>query len=189
MSDPRGRQEADTCVTPSGGLNVALSPHLDSSRSHTVRPDRAVTVARHEEASAQLAAASRDAETFFRQYRGWLLAYCTSRLGSRDEAEDALQSVYVNAWRALQRGATPRHPGAWLFAVARNVCHERLRARSQRSSRELPYEPEMLAKVAAPAPAPAPVGQLADQPAAVGALPENQNRALLLRALLGLSYD
>ena len=129
-----------------------------------------------------------DADDYFRRYGPWLLAYCTSRLGSRDEAEDALQSAYLNAWRALQRGATPRHPAAWLFAVTRNVCHEKLRSRWQRSSHEEPYEPQELAGVAAAPPSP-PVSQLTELTAAVAALPPNQRRALLLREWRGLPYD
>jgi DNA-directed RNA polymerase specialized sigma24 family protein len=36
-----------------------------------------------------------------------VLAYCQRRLGSRAEAEDALQTVFLYAHRALRRGVVP----------------------------------------------------------------------------------
>ncbi len=58
-----------------------------------------------------------------------LLTFCRHMLGSRQDAEDALQQVLLDAFRALRRGDRPERPRAWLFAIARNRCTSMLRAR------------------------------------------------------------
>ena len=69
------------------------------------------------------AAVSGDAEAFGRlveRHAGWLLARISSRLGSRETAEDLLQEVFLAAWERL---ATLRDPGrfpAWLRSIADN---------------------------------------------------------------------
>ncbi|HVD10679.1 MAG TPA: RNA polymerase sigma factor, partial [Gaiellaceae bacterium] len=130
---------------------------------------------------------SHDAEQFFREYAGGIYRYCVRRLGSPEEAEDALQVVYLNAWRAMKRGTIPRTPSAWLLTVAENVCHSKLRARQRRTSFERTCEPGELADLApARAEAGDGVGELSS---ALAGLPENQRKALLLREWRGLSYD
>jgi DNA-directed RNA polymerase specialized sigma24 family protein len=61
-----------------------------------------------------------------------VFAFCVNRLGSRDEAEDAVQSTFLNAHRALQRGVTPEVEIAWLFKIAHNVCLTRRRSSHRR---------------------------------------------------------
>ena len=69
------------------------------------------------------AAASGDAEAFGRLvegHAGWLLARVSSRLGSRETAEDLLQEIFLAAWERL---GTLRDPGrfpAWLRSIADN---------------------------------------------------------------------
>ena len=69
------------------------------------------------------AAASGDAGAFGRlveEHAGWLLARISSRLGSRETAEDLLQEVFLAAWERL---GTLRDPGrfpAWLRSIADN---------------------------------------------------------------------
>ena len=69
------------------------------------------------------AAASGDAEAFGRLvegHAGWLLARITSRLGSRDTAEDLLQEVFLAAWEGLATLRTPGRFPAWLRSIADN---------------------------------------------------------------------
>jgi RNA polymerase sigma factor (sigma-70 family) len=63
-----------------------------------------------------------------RYYRG-LLAFCRHMLGSRHEAEDALQHSFASAYRALRRDDTAVELRPWLYTIARNRCLSALRSR------------------------------------------------------------
>ena len=69
-----------------------------------------------------------------RHHRG-ILALCRHMLGSREDAEDALQQTFASAFRALPSNRQPAHIKPWLYAIARNQCLTMLRAR-----RETPVE-------------------------------------------------
>ena len=75
--------------------------------------------------------AARATHLLYQQYGRQIFAYCLFRLGSREEAEDAVQATFLNALRSLQRGTVAHEPQAWLFRIARNVCCSR-RASSAR---------------------------------------------------------
>jgi RNA polymerase sigma factor (sigma-70 family) len=70
-----------------------------------------------------------------RYYRG-LLAFCGQMLGSRHEAEDALQHSFASAYRALRSGAGDIDLRPWLYTIARNRCLSVLRARRAQVSVE-----------------------------------------------------
>jgi RNA polymerase sigma factor (sigma-70 family) len=63
-----------------------------------------------------------------RYYRG-LLAFCGQMLGSRQEAEDALQHSFASAYRALRGGTGDIELRPWLYTIARNRCVSVHRAR------------------------------------------------------------
>lgn len=56
---------------------------------------------------------------------------CRLLLRNGHDAEDASQSVFLSAHRAITRGGAPRDAGAWLSAIARNECRGRVRDRMQ----------------------------------------------------------
>lgn len=60
-----------------------------------------------------------------------LHAYCRSMLAEPADAADAVQDTFVTAASRLAGLRDPDRLKAWLFAVARNECHRRLRARSR----------------------------------------------------------
>src|SRR5258705_12231412 len=70
-----------------------------------------------------------------RYYRG-LLAFCGHMLGSRQEAEDALQHSFASAYRALRGGAGDIGLRPWLYTIARNRCLSALRAQRPQVSVE-----------------------------------------------------
>jgi RNA polymerase sigma-70 factor (ECF subfamily) len=113
-----------------------------------------------------------------------VLSYCLWRLGKREDAEDAAQTTFLNAHRALSGGTTPESESSWLLTIAQNVCLARWRSQKCRPP-ELSAEPEALAAYAAPEHDHALVGYLQ---AALARLPEVQRRAFVLREWQGLSY-
>ncbi|MCA9311487.1 MAG: sigma-70 family RNA polymerase sigma factor [Phycisphaerales bacterium] len=63
-----------------------------------------------------------------------VLSICRRRLGS--DAEDATQETFVRAFRRLADLADAERLRPWLFAIARYVCLERLRASRRRHRHE-----------------------------------------------------
>jgi RNA polymerase sigma factor (sigma-70 family) len=69
-------------------------------------------------------------EVVFERHGPAILAFCRHMLGSREEAEDAVQHTFAAAYRDLQRaGEREIALKPWLFAIARNRCMSLLRAR------------------------------------------------------------
>lgn len=73
------------------------------------------------------------ARLLYERYANRILGFCLQQPESPADAEDAAQTTLLNAFRALQRDVVPTLEAAWLFAIARNVCHERRRAARRRS--------------------------------------------------------
>ncbi len=136
------------------------------------------------ESSATLEAAQ--AGLLYERYSSKILGYCRRRLPSREEAEDAVQHTFLNAYRSLRTGVVPHAEAAWLYKIAENVCHERRRSAWRRSRIEIVSDDgELREAVAAPAGEHDELAGLAD---ALAELTPNQRRAILLREWQGLSY-
>jgi RNA polymerase sigma-70 factor, ECF subfamily len=126
------------------------------------------------------------ATDLYERYASRLYGFCLHRLGSREEAEDAVQTTFLNAFRGLSRGVVPASESAWLFKIAENVCLSRHRAAFRRRRVEAPADLAAVEEtVAAPARADDELIPLED---ALAEMPEAQRRALLLREWQGLSY-
>src|SRR4029079_3821032 len=136
---------------------------------------------RESAASAEAAQAG----LLYQPYAGTLLAFCRSRLGSREEAEDAVQQTFLNAHRSLRKGTVPHAEAAWMFAIAANVCRERRRSAWRRSRIEVVSDDGRAAARAAPERAHEELSGVAD---ALAELTPNQRRAILMREWQGLSY-
>jgi RNA polymerase sigma factor (sigma-70 family) len=131
-------------------------------------------------------AASATAEQLFQEHSGWIYGYCLRVLRSPEEAEDALQTTYLNACRGLNRGTRPLVGSAWLLRIAQNVCFARLRSSGRRDRLERVQDIAILEEtVAAPERPPDDLIGLTD---ALCRLPERQRKAILLREWQGLSY-
>jgi RNA polymerase sigma-70 factor (ECF subfamily) len=125
------------------------------------------------------------AHTLFERHAGAIYGYCFNRLGGREEAEDAVQTTFLNAFRALRRGVVPEFEAAWLYKIAENVCRER--NRSARRRLEVVQDPSTI-DGAVPAAAQTGRDELFGLDAALERMPARQRRALLLREWRGLSY-
>ena len=124
-------------------------------------------------------------EEIYRRYADRLFRYCASILGSREEAEEAMQSVLFSAFGALREpGREVRQVRAWLYRIAHNRALDMLRRRRE-------AEP-LTGLEQSPAPRPddqaairADLAQLQRDLAALEPLPRS---ALVLRELGGLSH-
>jgi len=119
------------------------------------------------------------------RYRQRLLAYTRQMLpGSRQDAEDALQDVFVRAYSSLRSNDRELALRAWLYRVAHNRCIDELR-------RPAPA-PEMLEFVRAPSHDPIAEAEQRESLRRliedVRRLPDQQRSALLMRELSGMSY-
>ena len=115
-----------------------------------------------------------------------VLGLCRVLLRNTEEAEDAAQQTFVDAYRALLGGAVVRDDPAWLAAIARNECRARIVARVR--------EPLALSHVdlveAAGTSAPEEYEVLSgDVRRALSELPEQQRSAVVLRDIYGLRYS
>jgi RNA polymerase sigma factor (sigma-70 family) len=122
----------------------------------------------------------------YEQYANQIFRYCLHQLGSREEAEDAVQSTFLNAFRGIKRGVVPETESAWLFAIAHNVCLSRRRTSWRRGRIESPTDFDVVEELA-PAPSRR-ADELMGLQDVLEQMPENQRRAILLREWQGLSY-
>ena len=136
---------------------------------------------------AELAAAGdeRAFEVVYDRHHRALLGFCRHMVGSRDEAEDALQQTFLRAHRALVEHGPPDDLRPWLFTIARNRCLTLLAARragrrGRRPARE--HASGLGEEVQARA-------DLRAVVADVERLPDEQRAALVLAELADLSHD
>jgi RNA polymerase sigma-70 factor, ECF subfamily len=113
-------------------------------------------------------------ERLYREHRSRLVRLVERELHDHDDAEDVVQTAFLDAQRALDRGTVPREPRAWLATIALNTAH-RLRRR------RLNAEPlEEYAAQEAP--------EVSEIRAALESLPSEQRTAVVYRDVLGFSY-
>jgi RNA polymerase sigma-70 factor, ECF subfamily len=114
-------------------------------------------------------------ERLYREHRAGLVRLVERELHDHQDAEDVVQTAFLDAQRALERGTTPRHPRAWLAAIALNAGR---RLRRRRLNAELLEEYAVREASAVP-----------EIRAALASLPREQRAAVVYRDVLGLSYD
>jgi RNA polymerase sigma factor (sigma-70 family) len=120
------------------------------------------------------------------RYRQRLFAYTRQMLaGSRQDAEDALQDVFLRAYGALRADDRPVTLRAWLYRVAHNRCIDQLRRVTPAPADVLDVSRTPLHDPLAEAERREDLRRLVDD---VRRLPEQQRSALLMRELEGLSY-
>jgi len=133
-------------------------------------------------------AAAARADDLHRRYRRAILEYCVRRLRSREEGEDAAQTVFLNAYRSLGKGVEPQSERAWLFTIAAHVVSHRQRTNSRRLRFEVPVDVDDLAYLAV-APSLEDAPDLTGLVEGLSEMPALQRRAFLLREWRGLTYQ
>lgn len=124
-----------------------------------------------------------EAARLFGEHAEELLGFCWRQLGSRSEAEDAVQTTFLYALRGLRRGVVPECDAAWLTAIAKNVCHAQRRTRDRRGSLTSGRDLDDLCVAQ-------PVGDedgvLDGLQSALASIPETQRQAIVLREWRGV---
>ncbi|HVH50694.1 MAG TPA: RNA polymerase sigma factor, partial [Gaiellaceae bacterium] len=123
----------------------------------------------------------------YERYGRQIYAYCLHQLRSREEAEDAVQTTFLNAFRSLKGGAVTHAEQAWLYKIAQNVCTARRSSAARRLRLETPNDFDVLQETI-PAQNRESAVELIGLEDALEQMPENQRRAILLREWQGLSY-
>ena len=144
-------------------------------------------VGRATRVESQVAPEATATQDLYERYSGQLLGYCFNKLGSREEAEDAVQQTFLNAFRGLKRGIVPEAESAWLFKIAENVCLTRRRSSFRRGRVETPGDIQALQEYVA-APQRMGTDELIQLQKALVGMPATQRKAILLREWQGLSY-
>ncbi len=120
------------------------------------------------------------------EFSSRLFAYAMSMLRNREDAEDAVQTTFMNAYNSLVDGRLPRQEASWLFRIARNVCLNRIRTHTRKPAGSLDGIDVAASRG---------VEEQLDQHlhavalrTALERLPEQQRKAIVLRELQGASY-
>jgi RNA polymerase sigma factor (sigma-70 family) len=121
-------------------------------------------------------------EAIFDRYQRSILAFARHMLASAEEAEDAVQHTFIQAYDGIRRGDRELKLKAWLYTIARNRCLSVLRARREQTA-ELDDVPTAGLSDAVQQRA-----ELRDLLADLRQLPEDQRAALVLSELGDLSH-
>jgi RNA polymerase sigma factor (sigma-70 family) len=121
------------------------------------------------------------------RYQGRLLGFCRQMLGSTEDAEDVLQEVFVNAYRAMLADEREINLRPWLYRIARNRCLNQLRKPSADAQESMDMVPEV--EAASTAEKVHNREEFRQIISDVNKLPETQRSALLLREMDALSYE
>jgi RNA polymerase sigma factor (sigma-70 family) len=126
-------------------------------------------------------------ETIVDRYQGRLLGFCRQMLGCTEDAEDVLQEVFVNAYRAMLADEREINLRPWLYRIARNRCLNLLRKPTADAQESMDMVP--VVEAATTAEKVSNREEFRQLLTDVGKLPETQRSALLLREMDAMSYE
>ncbi|MEU6822682.1 sigma-70 family RNA polymerase sigma factor [Streptomyces atriruber] len=128
-------------------------------------------------------------EKLVRRHAPALLRLATRLLGSRTEAEDAVQESFVSAWRKVPEFRRDAQFGTWMHRIVTNRCLNVLRARRPAVDLGEVPEPQAPEHEASPARVAEAHAAVADLGKAMEGLSPEQRVCWVLRELNGLPYD
>lgn len=121
------------------------------------------------------------------RYRDRHARFAIRMLGSRDDAEDVLQSVFLRAYRSIGKCEDPARFGAWLHRIVINEC-KTFATRSAARERKLVRDETVLAATLDERVPPDPALR-AEIQRALARLPIDMREAFLLKHVEDLNYD
>ncbi|HEY6220109.1 MAG TPA: RNA polymerase sigma factor [Gemmatimonadaceae bacterium] len=125
--------------------------------------------------------------TLVARYRDRLGRYALHMLGSREDAEEALQDSFVRAYRSLARCDDPEKFGAWLFRILLNRCRT---SGARGSRRRQTFVSDEVALLAASVEHPADRAAWREEiELALQQLRPDQRQAFLMKYVEDLSYE
>jgi RNA polymerase sigma factor (sigma-70 family) len=126
-------------------------------------------------------------EVMVDRYQSRLLAFCSSMLKSRQDAEDILQEVFTKAHAAMLADERKINLRPWLYRIARNRCLNHLRRPVPEGQDSMDIHPHQFGtSTAEHVQSREELRQVLKD---VETLPETQRTALLLREIDQMSYD
>ncbi|WP_055568951.1 RNA polymerase sigma factor [Streptomyces atriruber] len=128
-------------------------------------------------------------EKLVRRHAPGLLRLATRLLGSRTEAEDAVQESFVSAWRKVPEFRRDAQFGTWMHRIVTNRCLNVLRARRPALDLGEVPEPQAPEHEASPVRVAEAHAAVADLGKAMEGLSPEQRVCWVLRELNGLPYD
>lgn len=114
-------------------------------------------------------------------YQRQAIAHATAILGNRDDAQDAVQDAFVDAFRSLNSFDESRAFYPWFYVVVRNRCYKLVASRRETEDIE---QTEMIAPVSGPT-----TEETIALERALRSLDREDREIVMLKYFDGLSYD
>lgn len=108
-------------------------------------------------------------------------------LESQEDAEDAVQELYLKIMKTPSRFADVKEPAAFGMTILKNICIDMIRRRERRKAEEL--QEYMISETSDPNRRAADRDRLRILLEEIEKLPEKQAAVLKMRTLEGLEYD
>lgn len=117
------------------------------------------------------------------RYQNQAIGHATAVLGNREDALDAVQEAFIDAYRAIDRFDFSRRFYPWFYVLLRNRCFKML-APADRRNTQSAEETEILAPRTESS-----IEEILSLEAALLALPPEDRELITLKYLDGLSYQ
>lgn len=136
-----------------------------------------------------LGGATEDFAVLVARYRDVYARFAVRMLGNREDAEEALQSAFVRAFRGLAGCKEPERFGAWMYQIVMNECRTHATRRG-RHERRVVHDPVALEQALSRDSGAADDAELREEiQRALDRLPADYREAFLLKHVEELSYE
>ena len=124
-----------------------------------------------------------------RRYQDSFFRFATRMLGNRDDADDALQSAFVRAYRKLADCRDPSRFGAWLYQIVINECRTFAMRRDRRERRLVRDDQNLQDMSVSGETTVADLAEIEEVQRALDRIDAQQREAFLLKHVEEMSYE
>ena len=117
------------------------------------------------------------------RYQNQAVGHATAVLGNREDARDAVQEAFIDAYRAIERFDLSRRFYPWFYVLLRNRCFKMLASNDRRNTESV-EETEILASQPESS-----IEEILSLEAALLTLTPEDRELITLKYLDGLSYQ